>query len=122
MRALFSGVSNVSSPVLLKGVVFILDLLCEEVSTGLPIAQQADECRVRDLRYLQNRYVRPALKNTISLDGGDCCKNAPVMKPATFNAARKCSLMAQRISRLGWLPTYRALLRFAGRSGTFPKV
>jgi hypothetical protein len=27
MRALFSGVSNVSSPVLLKGVVFILDLL-----------------------------------------------------------------------------------------------
>ena len=28
MRALFSGVSNVSSPVFLKGVVFILDLLC----------------------------------------------------------------------------------------------
>src|SRR4029077_1061783 len=99
MRALFSGVSNVSSPVLLKGVIFILGLL-----------------------YLQNRYVRPALKNTISLDGGDCCKNVPVMKPATFNAARKCSLIAQRISRLGWLPTYRALLRFAGRNGTFPKV
>src|SRR5690348_3839658 len=99
MRALFSGVSNVSSPVLLKGVVFILDLLCEEVSTGLPLAQH--ECCVRDLRYLQNRYVRPALKNTISLDGGDCCKNVPVMKPATFNAARKCSPIAQRISRLG---------------------
>jgi hypothetical protein len=61
----------------------------------------AGKCHLADLRYIQNRYVRPALKNTISLDGGDCCKNVPVMKPATFNAARKCSLIAQRISRLG---------------------
>ena len=30
-----------------------------------------------------------------------CCKKVPVTKPATFNAARKCSLIAQRISRLG---------------------
>src|SRR6266404_8509516 len=88
MRALFSGVSKVSSPVLLKGVVFILDLLCAKVSTCLPRP-------LRDLRYLQKRYVRPALRNTISLDGGDCCKNVPGMKPATFNAAPKCSLIAQ---------------------------
>ena len=49
----------------------------------------------------QNLYVRPTLTNTISFDGGDCCKKVPVMKPARFNAARKCSLMAQRSSMLG---------------------
>src|SRR5256885_11411546 len=49
----------------------------------------------------QNRYVSPRLKNTISLDGGDCCKNVPVRKPAKFTAAKKCSRIAQRISRLG---------------------
>ena len=52
-------------------------------------------------RHDQNRYVRPTLANTIAFDGGDCFKNVPVMKPARFNATRKCSLIAQRISRLG---------------------
>jgi hypothetical protein len=55
-------------------------------------------------RHDQNRYVRPTLANTIAFDGGDCFKKVPVMKPARFSAARKCSLMAQRISRLSWLP------------------
>jgi len=55
-------------------------------------------------RHDQNRYVRPTLTNTIAFDEGDCFKNIPGMKPARFSAARKCSLMAQRISRLGWLP------------------
>src|ERR1700730_1874414 len=36
MRALFSGVSNVSSPVFLKGVALIFDLLREEVRAGSP--------------------------------------------------------------------------------------
>src|SRR5882724_2752658 len=90
-------------------------------SQVLPPSQASAVPRISSMT-AQNRYVSPRLKNTISLDGGDCCKNVPVRKPARFTAAKKCSFIAQRISRLGWLPTYRALLRFAGRNGTFPKV
>ena len=66
---------------------------------------------------LQNRYVRPRLTNTMSFDGGDCSKNVPGRKPARFSAARKCSLIAHRISVLGarweWGANARAMKRYS---------
>ena len=44
-------------------------------------------------RYLQNRYVRPRLTNTISFDGGDCCKKVPVMKPARFKGEDRWAIV-----------------------------
>ena len=44
------------------------------------------------LRYHQNRYVRPTLTNTISFDGGDCCRKVPVTTdPNTAGLTRRSS-------------------------------
>jgi hypothetical protein len=44
--------------------------------------------------------VYVAFGNDRSLTAVYCCKKVPAMEPARFKAARKCSLIAQRISRL----------------------